>query len=318
MEKTIDPVNREKLITELKFCRFIKYTSRSNNEIYSFLNTDAPSIIVEVGRLREEALRTVGCGTGDIVDLDDYDMGSDAFRQLIVWNPRTREIIGGYRYAVGANYLQQIDRLAMADFFSYSTKFKAEYLPYSIELGRAWINPAYRSTNPIGNPISVLNYLWEGIGAIIAENEEVRYLYGKVTIPENYNPTARILLTWFLTHYFKSRTNLLNPRNPVISPRVMAIAGTKITGKNIKTDYKVISNYIKSLQTGVPPQISAYLRLAKRITTFGTTTNPNLGNAFETGILIAIKDIHPEKHSKYISAVQNRQLKHASQQLVTV
>ena len=54
--------------------------------------------------------------------------------------------------------------------------------------------------------------------------------------------------------------------------------------------------------------ISAYLRLAKRITTFGTTANPELGNAFETGILIAIRDIHPEKHARYINIIRKKRL----------
>jgi hypothetical protein len=315
MEKIIEPVKREKLIAELKFCKFIKYTFRRGNEIYSFVNTDAPSIMVEVGRLREEAFRSIGCGTGDIVDLDDYDMGAGAYRQLIVWNPREQEIIGGYRYAVGSNYLQQIERLSMSHYFRYSAKFKAQYLPYSIELGRAWVNPVYRPTATDGNSIFALDNLWEGIGAIIAENTSVRYLYGKVTIPENYNPTARILLSWFLDHYFKGKNNLLSPRTPIVSPKVLAISGNKVTGTDPDRDYKIIAKYIKSLDVAVPPLISAYLRLAKRITTFGTTANPELGNAFETGILIAIKDIHPEKHTRYINTtIQKKQLMFASQE----
>ncbi len=315
MEKIIEPVRREKLITELKFCKFIKHTFRRSNEIYSFVNTDAPSIMVEVGRLREEAFRSIDCGTGNIIDLDDYDKGIGAYRQLIVWNPRDQEIIGGYRYAVGVNYLEQIDRLSMTHYFRYSEKFKAEYLPHSIELGRAWINPVYRSTVSDSNSIFALDNLWDGIGAIIAENKNIRYLYGKITIPENYHTTARILLTWFLDHYYKGKNNLISPKKPVFSPQVLAIAGNKVTGTSPETDYKVIANYIKSQGVAVPPLISAYLRLAKRLTTFGTTTNPELGNAFETGILIAIKDIHPEKHARYVSTtIQKKRLMFVAQE----
>lgn len=314
MEKIIDPVNREKLITELKFCKFIKHTFRRGNEIYSFVNTDAPSIMVEVGRLREEAFRSIGCGTGYILDLDDYDIGAGAYRQLIVWNPREQEIIGGYRYAVGSNYTKQIEHLSMFHYFRYSSKFKTDYLPHSIELGRAWVSSAYRSTSTDSNSIFALDNLWEGIGAIITENTNVRYLYGKITIPENYNQTARILLTWFLDHYFKGKYNLMRPRNPVVSPRVLAISGNQVTGTNPENDYKIIANFIKSLDVAIPPLISAYLRLAKRITIFGTTVNPEFGNAFETGILIAIRDIHPEKQARYISKIQKKQLMLVSQE----
>ncbi len=318
MEKIIEPVDREKLMTELKFCKFIKYTFRSNNEIYSFVNTDAPSVMVEVGRLREAAFRSIGCGTGDIVDLDDHDMGIGAYRQLIVWNPRDQEIVGGYRYAVGANYLGQTNRLSMSDYFLYSNKFKSEYLPFSIELGRAWINPGYRASNLVNNSIFALDNLWEGIGAVIAENKHVRYLYGKVTIPEVYNPTARILLTWFLAHYYKGKTNLMSPRKPVVSPRVLAISGNNVLGTNPDADYKIIASYIKSLNEAIPPLISAYLKLAKQITTFGTTSNPELGNAFETGILIAVRDIHPEKQARYISPIQKNQLEFVDQRTLSM
>lgn len=304
MEKILDPISRDKLITELKFCKFIKHTFRRGNEIYSFVSTDAPSLMVEVGRLREEAFRSINCGTGNTIDLDDCDIGSGAYRQLIVWNPRDREIVGGYRYAVGSKYLQQTERLSMSHYFRYSSRFKTDYLPHSIELGRAWVNSAYRSTSVASNSIFALDNLWEGIGAVIAENRNVRFLYGKITIPEDYNSTARILLTWFLDHYFKGKNNLMKPRKPVVSPRVLAIAGNKVTGTNPDADYKIIANYIKSLDVAVPPLVSAYLRLAKRITTFGTTANPELGNSFETGILIAIKDIYSEKHARYINPIQ--------------
>jgi hypothetical protein len=308
MEKILDPISREKLITELKFCKFIKHTFRRGNEIYSFVSTDAPLLMVEVGRLREEAFRSINCGTGNTVDLDDCDVGIEAYRQLIVWNPRDREIVGGYRYAVGAMYLHQSECLSMSHYFRYSQKFKTNYLPHSIELGRAWVNSAYRSTTSDSNSIFALDNLWEGIGAVIAENRNVRYLYGKITIPEDYNSTARILLTWFMDHYFKGKINLMSPRKPILSPRVLAIAGNKVTGTNQDADYKIITHYIKSLDVVVPPLVSAYLRLAKRITTFGTTANPELGNAFETGILIDIKDIYPEKHAWYINPIQKKRL----------
>jgi hypothetical protein len=61
--------------------------------------------------------------------------------------------------------------------------------------------------------------------------------------------------------------------------------------------------------TGSRLLISAYLWLAKRITTFGTTANPELGNAFDTGILIAIRDIHPEKYARYINTINKKQIK---------
>lgn len=301
MDKILDPVKRENLISELKFCKLIKNTFRRQNEIYSFTATDAPTLMVEVGRLREITFRSVGAGSGKSVDLDDFDTAYLPYRQLIVWNPRDKEIIGGYRYAIGSKYIHHIQHLSMSHYFRFSGKFENEYLPYSIELGRAWVNPIYQSSAVDSRSIFALDNLWEGIGAIVAENENVKYLYGKITIPENYDYTSRILLCWFMNHYFKAKNNLVVPLNPVITPQVMAVSGLKIIGNDMETDFKTIANYVKALGIVIPPLITAYLRLARHMMTFGTVLNPELGNAFETGILIAVKDIYPEKYERYIS-----------------
>lgn len=300
MERIIDPVKPEKLITELRNCRLLRRSHRGTNEIYSFTFRDAPLIMLEVARLREEAFRAISCGSGNRVDLDDYDKGSEAYHQLIVWNPLMKEIIGGYRYALGTNYLHQTHLLSMAHYFRFSKKFTAEYLPYSLELGRAWVNPQYQTLAAGKHSIFALDNLWEGIGAVISENENIRYLFGKITIPENYHPTARMLLSWYLDHYFSDKNRLLRPVNLAITPRVTAIAGHPVTGVNLEHDLKIIGNYIKSLGIFIPPLISAYLKLTRKMITFGTTVNPELGNAYETGILIAVKDIRPEKYARYI------------------
>ncbi len=300
MEKILDPVKREKLIAELKFCKLIKTTFRKENEIYSFSSTDAPTLMVEVGRLREIAFRAIGAGSGKSVDIDEFDTGELPYRQLIVWNPRDKEIMGGYRYAIGRKYQKTPELLSMSHYFRFSKKFIDNHLPYSIELGRAWINPLYQSATNERRSIFALDNLWEGIGAIIAENESIKYLHGKITIPENYNLAARIILCWFMNHYFRTTTNLMLPQNPVATPKVIAVSGKAIRGNDIETDFRNISSHIKSLGIAVPPLITAYLRLAQKMVTFGTTTNPELGNAFETGIMIAVKDIYPEKYERYI------------------
>lgn len=308
MEKIIDPIKKDKLIADLKSCRFIKRTNKRGNEIYSFSYRDAPTLMYEVARLRETAFRLIGCGSGNLVDLDNYDMEPAYYRQLIVWNPREKEIIGGYRYAAGKNYLHRTALLSMSHYFKFSKKFVNDYLPYSIELGRAWVNPLYQPSATDSRSIFALDNLWEGIGAIVAENKDVRYLTGKVTIPENYNSTARILLSWYMNHYFGDRNNLLVPFKPVIIPNVLTIGGRKITGSNAESDFKIITSFIRVLGISVPPLISVYLRLAKEMVSFGTTINLELENAYETGIMIAVKDIYPEKYLRYIQVPEKREM----------
>ena len=55
----------------------------------------------EIGRLREIAFRAAGGGTGKAMDIDEYDVMENPYKQLVVWNPEAEEILGGYRYLWG-------------------------------------------------------------------------------------------------------------------------------------------------------------------------------------------------------------------------
>ncbi len=67
-------------------------------KIYSFTSHEAPNLMKEVGRLRELTFREAGGGTGKEMDIDEHDMADIPYHQLIVWDPKENEILGGYRY----------------------------------------------------------------------------------------------------------------------------------------------------------------------------------------------------------------------------
>jgi hypothetical protein len=54
----------------------------------------------EVGRLREDSFRHAGGGTGLEIDIDFFDTCENPYQQLIVWDPETRQILGGYRFKI--------------------------------------------------------------------------------------------------------------------------------------------------------------------------------------------------------------------------
>ena len=96
----IEPVARELLLAELTPARKMRNTHRAGNEIYIFSAAECPSLMREVGRLREAAFRGAGGGTGQEVDIDEEDLAGDGYYQLIVWDPSAQEIVGGYRFIV--------------------------------------------------------------------------------------------------------------------------------------------------------------------------------------------------------------------------
>ena len=54
----------------------------------------APNVMREIGRLREIAFRAAGGGTGMECDIDEFDTMDPPCRQLVVWDPVAREIMG--------------------------------------------------------------------------------------------------------------------------------------------------------------------------------------------------------------------------------
>jgi len=300
MSHIISPVSKNKLLPEITRQKLLRQTSKGGNEIYSFTMREAPSLMYEVARLRETSYRAAGCGSGNSIDIDDFDIEPKPYHQLIVWNPREKEIVGGYRYAVGSEYTNCICQLSMTHYFRFSQNFVKEILPYSIELGRAWVNPVYQPSSDTRKSIFALDNLWDGIGVVVSEHENIKHLYGKLTIPGNYNPIARILLQWVLRHYFRDKDNLLIPEKPIVIPEVLTLAGIQLSGNNFEEDFRVVSRYIKAMGLSIPPLVSSYIGLASKITTFGTTLNTELNNSFEIGMMINIKDIHKEKLSRYV------------------
>ena len=149
MEEIIAPVSKELLKAELTADKRLRYTNKSHNEIYVVTWQDSPNVLREIGRLREIAFRAAGGGTGMSLDLDDFDMMEEPYKQLIVWDPDVEAILGGYRYLLGAKVKLSEDGqpiLATSHMFHFSENFMRNYMPYTIELGRSFVTLEYQST----------------------------------------------------------------------------------------------------------------------------------------------------------------------------
>ena len=138
----IEPVARELLLAELTPARKMRNTHRAGNEIYIFSAAECPSLMREVGRLREAAFRGAGGGTGQEVDIDEEDLAGDGYYQLIVWDPSAQEIVGGYRFIVCTTPNPR--HLSTEHYFRFSERFRRKFLPRTIELGRSFVQPAYQ------------------------------------------------------------------------------------------------------------------------------------------------------------------------------
>ncbi len=308
MEKLIDPIDKAILKSELTNEKLIRDTNKGNNKIYSITQRDSPNVMLEIGRLREISYRHTQSGTGKKCDIDSLDTAEIPYNQLIVWNPETEEIIGGYRYIICKN--AAIDEngkplIGTARLFRFSNNFIENYIPYTIELGRSFIRPEYQSTKNIRKSLYALDNLWDGLGALVVLNPEIKYFLVQVSFYTHINNLARDLIIYFLKKYFLDTEKLVEAKKTVSFFNSEEKLDAFFTGKDIKANMAILSREVRSLNENVPPLITTYVKTSSSMKTFGTVHNPFFSNMEDTGILISIDDILDSKKDRYITTFRN-------------
>lgn len=305
MEPLAEAVPVEDLTAELARIGHLRKTNNANNEVYIFDHHSSPLLMQELGRIRELTFRHAGGGTGKALDLDEYDLDEDhPQKQLIIWDPDNHEIIGGYRFIFRGHKEKDftIDRFASSAYFTFSRKFIKKYLPHTMELGRSFVRPEYQSSAMGRKSLFSLDNLWDGLGAIIIDNRQIRYLFGKVTMYTHYNVRARNMILHFMLKHFPDPERLAVPDDPVIADIHNAEMEQVFTGKTFKDDLKILGHEVRKLGENIPPLINAYMNLSPTMKCFGTFTNHHFGGVEETGIMITVRDIYIEKINRHLAS----------------
>ena len=203
LEYIIDPIPLEVLKAELTADRFVRTTNKGGNEIYIVNHHNSPMVMREIGRLRELTFASAGGGTGEPLDIDEFDTSEHCYEQLILWAPEAQEIIGGYRFIdcskiVNTNPLE----LSTAHYFDFSETFISQFLSETIELGRSWVQPNFQPSTGSRKGIFSLDNLWDGLGAITVDNPHIKHFFGKVTMYTNFDVMARDAILTFMEMYF--------------------------------------------------------------------------------------------------------------------
>lgn len=305
MEEIIAPINRELIKSELTKDAFLRYTNNGNNEVYLVNYHSAPNIMQEIGRLREVTFRAAGGGTGQSIDIDENDTSEHNYDQLIAWNPDDEEIIAGYRVirCDKAKDRDGVFHLSTSHYFQFSQKFITDYLPFTIELGRSWVQPKYQPSIDNRKGLFSLDNLWDGLGALVVINDDIKYLFGKVTMYPHFNQQARDLLIYFMEVYFPDKDKLVRPYDNIAigyKTDITPFLGI-FDGLSYKDGYKVLNKYIREMGENVPPLINTYMNLSPTMMSFGTALNDEFGEVEETGILISLDDIYPAKKERHMS-----------------
>jgi hypothetical protein len=305
MQPLIEAVGRRLIIQELTKEKFVRHTNYAQNAIYIITAHNSPNTMLEIGRLRELSFRQAGGGTGKEVDIDDFDTMATPYHQLIVWNPREEEIIGGYRFIRLSDVKPDEEgnyHLATTHMFHFSDEFIQNYLPYTIELGRSFVQPKYQPARDSRKGIFSLDNLWDGLGALHVDHPDMKYFFGKVTLYLSYNQTARDAILFFMHKFFPDNDNLVTPYETKGNINDLSMYDALFNGKNYDENHLKLVKFVRSHNETIPPLVNAYMNLSPTMKTFGSSLNHDFGDVEEVGILVNVHDIYPSKKNRHVKS----------------
>lgn len=307
----IPPVPRSLIKAELNDRNFLRHTNCGGKDIYITTAHLSPNIMREIGRLRELSFALEGGGTGKEVDIDEFDLLPEpyCFKQLFVWSPADEEIVGGYRFIHGSNVYRSADgqiSTPTAELFHYTDDFIRDYLPYTVELGRSFVQPDFQPGNNLRKGLYSLDNLWDGLGAIALEIPETKYFFGKITMYPQMNRKAKDLILYFYQKHFPDHDGLVWPNEPLNIKTDYNELHSLFSGHSYKEDYQILIRNVRELGSSVPPLVNSYMNLCPSMRSFGTAMNHPFGETDETGILVPLRDITPEKRERYFESYDTK------------
>jgi putative hemolysin len=253
-------------------------------------------IMREVGRLREIAFRAVGEGTGNRRDIDNYD---PHYLHLILWNENALEIVGAYRFCDARNYRKNLGsgHLYSAELFEYTNAMEP-YFKRGLELGRSFVQPKYWGRHS-------LDYLWQGIGAFLRKNPRYRYLFGPVTLSNDYPLWAREKLVYFYGRHYASKEVLATPTNPfVIGEHKQQMLTEEFPGEDTVGEFKHLKRDLENSDLRIPTLYKQYTEICEPggVQFSGFNVDPDFADCIDGLIIVDLERIKPCKRKRYLSS----------------
>ena len=196
-KRIVTPVNGEDMVKEVEALKKEDYRllKSKNYEVYLSPAQKIPSILREIGRLREITFREIGEGTNEAIDLDIFDT---YYHHMFLWDDDKKVLAGAYRMGLGSKIFEQhgIDGFYLQDLFRFEPELY-KMMSQSLELGRAFIIKEYQQ-----KPMPLF-LLWKGIVHTTLRYPEHKYLIGGVSISNQFSNFSKSLMIEFMkSHYY--------------------------------------------------------------------------------------------------------------------
>lgn len=288
----IHPISKKQLKFELAQNQIIGKTT-DNKKIYLVDAELSPNILKEIGRLRELTFRKVGEGTGKVIDLDKYDK---IYKHIVLWDEENLEIVGSYRLGVINEIIKNygLQKIYNSELFNFYDDF-IPILNKSVELGRSFVQMKYWGTN-------ALDYLWQGIGAYLTENPEVKYLWGAVSISDSFHNDAKAMIVYYHQKWFKETKRYATSKNQFkLSENDIHKYSQIFYGENYNADFMILKKALRNYNVTCPVLLRKYVEICEyggaSFLDFGI--DEGFANSIDCLILVVIEKLKPEFKKRY-------------------
>lgn len=258
--------------------------------VYLAPAAEIPLTVHEIGRLREEAFRAVGEGTGQAIDVDRFDA---SYLHLFIWNREAHEVVGAYRIGLTDQLLasQGVEGLYTSTLFHYRPEVLSVLSP-ALELGRSFVRLEYQKS------YSALLLLWKGIGEFLVRNPRYRRLIGAVSVSDLYDRRSQRLIVEVLRRHYRwlPWSSQVRARRP---PRFAELEAIPVTvGADIEAlDHAVLE--IEQGRRGLPILLRQYLRLGGKF--LGFNVDPSFGNTLDGLVVVDLLEADRRSLERYMT-----------------
>jgi hypothetical protein len=298
MENLASPVDKRALAREVAALAPLVKKTPNGDLIYDVSGEQAPLCMREISRLREVSFRRIGSGSGRPSDLDAFDVGAQAYRQLFVFSPRDNQIVAGLRHRRPTHPDDQ--HVASSGIFDFSRQFRDEYLANMIDLGRMFVAPLGQGLSGGKRGIYSLDNLFLGVGAVVGRLPDIQYLFGRIVHSPLQSVALRDLVVSYLDIHHGDTLNLVRPRQASRRESSGSLIENVLSGHDPMADLRSLRRFAKSNGEGVSALLRAYLQMCPTLITFGTAADWELSGIEETCLLVPVAQTTAGKRARYL------------------
>lgn len=293
MKPIVEPKPVEDVDTEIQDLPRSQLLLENNEyQVYHASPKQIPNVMHEIGRLREVTFRDTSEGTGDEIDLDEFDQ---RYVHLFLWNNEKKELVGAYRLGRTDNIIKRYGKkgLYTTTLFNIKSSFFDQINP-ALEMGRSFIRKEYQRS------FSPLMLIWKGIGHYVVKYPQYKILFGPVSVSKEYHSFSRHLMVQFLKihNYLPDMAKMVRAKTPFRSKRLKGIDPKNQNAiKEIEDVSEIISEF-ESDEKGVPILLKQYLKLGGKI--LGFNVDPDFGDVLDGLILVDLTKTEPKILKRYM------------------